>query len=271
MMMMMSSIDTEMAVDGGILELENDSLSSPLLLHGGECINLQSTWPQQQQQQWSSLLEPQTTIDQSTQSDGSIAVKASTVTTHTNGYRDVKIEHFHIPACQAAVEVSKRLRDDTTPPSSSYRTRVEYRVEPPEDDDVSTVYTYFSPTDNASVASSPRRKKLGKRKSRISPVMMVVVGVALFFVAIVGVALVRDDSQGVESPDSSSNTDNNIVPADDASDVVPVDDATAGNGTSAAADVIDEDGTDGTENGSKPVKLYDYRTVADLVRGWGGV
>ena len=110
-------VDPEtMAVDGGILELED----------GGMNIN-------QLQQLSSPLLPiaaPETTIEQTSQSDGSIIIKASTSTPHPNGFRDVKIEYYAIPSSAVGasdISFTSKNSTDGSPLKlpSEYLTRVE--------------------------------------------------------------------------------------------------------------------------------------------------
>ncbi|KAL7533962.1 hypothetical protein ACHAXR_005551 [Thalassiosira sp. AJA248-18] len=212
--------DPEMAVDGGILELEEDesclSFCHPLLLRGGG-----GSGGVGAQQESSSFLTPQTIIEQTLQPDGSIAIKASTMTPHPNGYRDVKIEHFIVPASDAETIVA--VAPGSPPPSADYLTRVEYRVLSPglelepsphyddDDDDTSTVYTIHTSnttapllggSDNASVTTQ-RQKRRGRRRRSFRSLILFT-SVFIFFIVVIGFALVRDYGQRVdESSDVS--------------------------------------------------------------------
>ena len=79
--------------EGGLLELEcESSLSSSLLLHrGGGGRGDGGPMP----------FTPETVIERNPLPDGSIAIKASTTTPRWNGHRDVKVEHFVVPASNA--------------------------------------------------------------------------------------------------------------------------------------------------------------------------
>mmetsp|Transcript_24133 Transcript_24133/g.52071 ORF Transcript_24133/g.52071 Transcript_24133/m.52071 type:complete len:363 (+) Transcript_24133:148-1236(+) len=68
-------------------------------------------------------------IERTTNSDGSLSVKITTTTPQPNGYREVKMEYFHIPADVAtAVNISL---DNGDPPSSLYMTKMEQQILPP--------------------------------------------------------------------------------------------------------------------------------------------
>jgi len=203
---------------------DDESLTSPLLLGLGDSASAH----QQQHQPSSSFLAPQTVIEQTIQPDGSIIIKASTMTPHINGYLDVKIDHYLIPASRVASV-------DTAPgapqPSGEYLTRVEYRVlspglelEPP-DDDASTVYTASAPHGDASsiVSSYTRRKSRKRRNSHRT--LLLISGVCVFFIVIIGVAVVRDYSLKQEvspksSPDDAS-PDNTLPVTPEAPSVLP--------------------------------------------------
>ena len=223
MMAIGNGVDPELAVEGGMLELEEDestlypvvclkgdgstaatdesSLSTPLLLSS------------------SSLSSPEIIIEQTLRADGSIAIKASTVTPHPNGYQDVKIEHFVVPASEAESVAAPGM----PPPSADYLTRVEYRVlspglelEPPEDD-CSTVYTApLMPNkgDGCSVSTAQRHNKHSSSSSRrkrhsnrCSFTLLLVSCVFILFVALFGVAMVRDFQQDTAGPASPTKGD----------------------------------------------------------------
>mmetsp|Transcript_42188 Transcript_42188/g.77115 ORF Transcript_42188/g.77115 Transcript_42188/m.77115 type:complete len:352 (+) Transcript_42188:248-1303(+) len=68
-------------------------------------------------------------IERSTNSDGSLSVKITTTTPQPNGYREVKIEYFTIPANMAS-NVTMAL-DAGESPSNLYMTKMEQQVLPP--------------------------------------------------------------------------------------------------------------------------------------------
>lgn len=199
--------DAELAVDGGILELEEEddkSLSSPLLLRGGGDgldggIAAAEQPPSSSDMENSSLLVPETIIEQTVQPDGSISIKASTISPHPNGFRDVKIEHYAVPSFEAA-SIDTSL--GSPPPGSEYLTRVEYHVlspgfeleQPADDDDASTVYTVpvAQHGDGASVASTGTYRRRKRRRKRNYWTLILISVVAIFFIVIVGVAVTRD-------------------------------------------------------------------------------
>lgn len=236
LMLSMMSIDTraadaELAVAGGILELEEeDEMSSPLLLRGGG---------DEHHPPLSSplLMMPEMIIEQTLQPDGSITIKASTISPHPNGYRDVKIEHYSIPASKAeSVDTSP----GSPPPSAEYLTRVEYRVLSPglelgpPDDDASTVYTAPTPhNDCASVASTYTRKR--RRQKRSYRTLLLITGVVLFLAVIIGVAVTRDYSRYHQ---------NNVEPSPDPTPTNNTDDTKR-----ATEEVIDDEAekTDGND------------------------
>lgn len=224
-----------MAVDGGMLEFEEESLSSPLLCRRGDG---EETGVQQYHQHeiTSPLLMPETIIEQSPHlnNDGSIAIKASTITPHSNGYSDVKVEHYVIPRAVA------KTSSPGSPPqlNAEYLTRVEYRVlspglesKPPpadDDDDASTVYTVFAPSplhhssgDSISVASTIYTRNTSKRrrrqKKRYGTTALVVIGGVMFLAIVIGVAVHRDYNQ-YQSPSSEDDENDNTVPASNETD-----------------------------------------------------
>ena len=195
---------TEMAVDGGILELEegeslisfinNEStLSPPLILRGGGEQNNQLSTPLLPQ------AIPETIIEHTTQSDGSIIVKASTSTPHPNGFIDVKIEHYLLPSSNytSLNAVGEDCKTPITLPiPNKYLTRVEYKTITNDDDDASTVYTALPPRrgDDTSVASSyyttngtrRRRRKLNSsgsgKRCKTTPTL---IAIAILFVIVI--------------------------------------------------------------------------------------
>lgn len=68
-------------------------------------------------------------IERTTDSDGSLSVKITTTTPQPNGYREVRVEYFHIPSGMASA-VSMSL-DNGDPPSSLYMTKMEQQILPP--------------------------------------------------------------------------------------------------------------------------------------------
>ena len=127
-----TAVDPEtMAVDGGILELEDGGTSSNQLQHLSSPLLPTAA--------------PETSIEQTSQSDGSIIIKASTSTPHPNGFRDVKIEYYAIPSSAVGASdtsfTSKSSDDAPLKLPSEYLTRVEYKtVTSDNDDDASTIY-----------------------------------------------------------------------------------------------------------------------------------
>ena len=188
-----TAVDPEtMAVDGGILELEDGGMNSNQL-----------------QQLSSPLLPtaPETTIEQTSQSDGSIIIKASTSTPHPNGFRDVKIEYYAIPSSAVgASDTSFTCKSSDDAPlklPSEYLTRVEYKtVTSDNDDDASTIYTALprrkGDHDNASISSSHcytvggTRRRLNRRRKRSYGTPILITFVILFLIGIIGVSITRD-------------------------------------------------------------------------------
>ena len=186
-------VDPEtMAVDGGILELEDGGTSSNQL-----------------QQLSSPLLPtaaPKTTIEQTSQSDGSIIIKASTSTPHPNGFRDVKIEYYAIPSSAVgASDTSFTCKSSDDAPlklPSEYLTRVEYKTVTSDNDDASTIYTALprrkGDHDNASISSSHcytvggTRRRLNRRRKRSYGTPILITFVILFLIGIIGVSITRD-------------------------------------------------------------------------------
>lgn len=73
---------------------------------------------------------PNKNIERVTNADGSLTVKATTTSRQPNGYRDVTIEYFYVPANMASTVI---MSMDSTgdPPSSLYLTKMEQQVLPP--------------------------------------------------------------------------------------------------------------------------------------------
>ncbi|KAL3773104.1 hypothetical protein ACHAW5_009535 [Stephanodiscus triporus] len=193
--------DTISMVEGGHLELEGESSLSPLLLRGGGGgRGADDPTP----------YTPETVVVRNPLPDGSIAVEASTTTPRSNGYRDVRVEHFVVPSSNAVASVGYF----SPVPIPDYLTRVEYRVLSPDsvsehvdcddidDDDVfSTGYFSQSSFDSADVtsilrghvdfeddafSSSCSRTRQRRRRRRIF------IGAVLFFlVVIIGAAFTR--------------------------------------------------------------------------------
>jgi len=199
MMSEYTAVDPEtMAVDGGILELEDgvtssnqlQQLSSPLL------------------QSQPLTVTPETTIEQTSQSDGSIIIKASTSTPHPNGFRDVKIEYYTIPSSAVgASDTSFTCKSSDDAPlkfPSEYLTRVEYKtVTSDNDDDASTIYTALprrrGDHDNASISSShcytvggTRRRRRSNKRKRSYGTPILITFVILFLIGIISVPITRD-------------------------------------------------------------------------------
>lgn len=171
-------------------------------------------------------------IEETTRADGSLFIKASTTTPQPNGYCDVKTDHYTIPA--SAVDAT--APPGTPPPlRSDYLTRVEYRVLPPgaelarETDDASTVYTTPPPSHRygrggrgidgaASVASAYARRRGRKQRYRT---LAAFVGAFVFFVAVVGVAFIRDydlmnpEAPPKDTPEEGGDTSNSDATPDD--------------------------------------------------------
>ena len=220
---------TEMAVDGGILELEegeslisfvnNESipLSSPLQLRGGGDQH-------KQEQQLSTPLLPQaipkTIIEYTTQSDGTVIIKVSTSTPHPNGFIDVKIEHYTLPSSNYT-SLDKVTEDCNTPIKlpipNKYLTRVEYKtLTNNDDDDASTVYTALPPRrgDDTSVASSyyttngtrRRRRKLNSsgsgKRCKTTPTLIAVA--ILFVIVLVCISVNKDWNKQEEEEEKAA-------------------------------------------------------------------
>ena len=193
-----TAVDPEtMAVDGGILELEDCGMNSNQLQQ------LSSPLLQSQPQ----TVTPETTIEQTSQSDGSIIIKASTSTPHPNGFRDVKIEYYTIPSSAVGASdtsfTSKSSDDAPLKLPSEYLTRVEYKtVTSDNDDDASTIYTALprrkGDHDNASISSSHcytvggTRRRLNRRRKRSYGTPILITFVILFLIGIIGVSITRD-------------------------------------------------------------------------------
>mmetsp|Transcript_2665 Transcript_2665/g.3805 ORF Transcript_2665/g.3805 Transcript_2665/m.3805 type:complete len:412 (-) Transcript_2665:193-1428(-) len=73
---------------------------------------------------------PNKNIERTTNADGSLVVKATTTTRQPNGYRNVTIEYFYVPANMVGTVI---MSMDATgePPSSLYMTKMEQQVLPP--------------------------------------------------------------------------------------------------------------------------------------------
>jgi len=69
-------------------------------------------------------------IERVTNADGSLTVKATTTSRQSNGYMDVTIEYFYVPANMAGA-VSMSMDSTGEPPSSLYMTKMEQQVLPP--------------------------------------------------------------------------------------------------------------------------------------------
>jgi len=224
---------TEMAVDGGILELEegeslisfvNDesTLTSPLQ-RGGE-----------QNKQLSTPLLPQaipeTIIEHTTQSDGTVIVKASTSTPHPNGFIDMKIEHYLLPSATTKYTSLNNAEEDcntsiSLPIPNKYLTRVEYKtLTNNDDDDASTVYTALPPrrgdNDNVSVASSyyttngtrRRRRKLNSsgtnKRCKTTPTLITIA--ILFVIVLVCISVNKDWNKQEEEEEEEKAAANKI-------------------------------------------------------------
>lgn len=220
--------DAELAVDGGILELEeedDESLSSPLLLlRGGGGDGLESATLSLSSGH-SSLRMPETIIEQTLRPDGSMSIKASTISPHPNGFRDVRIEHYAVPSSEAA---SIDTSPGSPPPGSEYLTRVEYRVlspgseleQPADDDDASTVYTVpvAQYDDCASVSSTATYRRSNRRRKKKSYWTLILISVvAIFFIVVVGVAVARDYTHydGTAVPPDPDNKPSPSAPESD--------------------------------------------------------
>jgi len=76
-------------------------------------------------------------IERTTNTDGSLSIKIITKTPQPNGYREIKIEYFTVPAGMAsAVSISL---DNGEPPSSLYMTKMEQQILPPDTESVISV------------------------------------------------------------------------------------------------------------------------------------
>src|SRR5210317_2318887 len=74
--------------------------------------------------------EPNKNIERTTNADGSLSVTVTTTTIQPNGYRNVTIEYFYIPASMAGT-VAMSIDSTGDPPSSLYMTKMEEQVLPP--------------------------------------------------------------------------------------------------------------------------------------------
>jgi len=205
-----SNMMTEMAVDGGILELEEgESLIS--FVNNESTLSSPLQHKQQQQELSTPLLPqaiPETIIEHTTQSDGAIIVKASTSTPHPNGFIDVKIQHYTLPPSSNYTSLNKAEEDCNTsislPIPNKYLTRVEYKTITNDDDDASTVYTALPPRrgDDTSVASSyyttngtrRRRRKLNSsgstKRCKTTPTLITIA--ILFVIVLVCISVNKD-------------------------------------------------------------------------------
>ena len=95
--------------------------------------------------------DPNKNIERTTNSDGSLMVKVTTTAPQTNGYREVTIEYFYVPANMAGTVI---MAMDATgePPSSLYMTKMEQQVLPPGTPEV--VSHAPTPVASAPVAST---------------------------------------------------------------------------------------------------------------------
>jgi len=213
---------TEMAVDGGILELEEgESLIS--FVNNEPTLSSSPLQHKQQQQELSTPLLPQaipeTVIEHTTQSDGTIIVKVSTSTPHPNGFIDVKIEHYSIPSIKYT-SLDAVGEDCNTPIKlpipNKYLTRVEYKTLTNDDDDASTVYTALPPRrgDDTSVASSyyttsgtrRRRRKLNSsgsgKRCKTTPTLIAIA--ILFVIVLVCVSVNKDWNKQEEAEEKAA-------------------------------------------------------------------
>jgi len=90
------------------------------------------------------FINPIKKIERTTNADGSIAIKATTTSRQSNGYRDVTIEYFYVPANMADTVI---MSMDSTgePPSSLYLTKMEQQVLPPGTIEVMSLAPSSSP------------------------------------------------------------------------------------------------------------------------------
>ena len=73
-----------------------------------------------------------TTASRTYSPDGSLELRFTATTTRQDRYREVRIEHYHIPSDEAATEI---MSLDITPgsrPNTSYLTKVEQHILPPD-------------------------------------------------------------------------------------------------------------------------------------------
>jgi hypothetical protein len=163
---------------------------------------------------------PKTVIERTHRPNGSVAIKASTLTPRANGYRDVRVEYFIIPSSNAAS--ARYASPGSPPPLPDYLTRVEYHVVPPglevpegddvDDDDDGSSTAYFSlPApcrrvhfEEASFAGSRKRSINVRRKNNIAISIMGVLSIVLL--VIVGVALTRDYRSHLQHETSQGNS-----------------------------------------------------------------
>ena len=77
-------------------------------------------------------------IERTTQLDGSLSVKVTTITHQPNGYRDMTMEYFHIPSDMSGT-VSMAMDVAGEPPSSLYRTNIQHQTLPPSSGEVTPI------------------------------------------------------------------------------------------------------------------------------------
>lgn len=182
----------------------------------------------------------ETHVQQTLNPDGSLHVKSSTITSHANanGYRDVKVEHFQIPAGAAAERVLQ-LGGSGGLPSTEYLSNVEYRIlvpghdiTPAAGDDIDNASTYsFTPNqDDASLFTSASTiytddrhgwRRRHRTRSRISrQTLALAVGIVLSLAMIIGVSL-RGDGRHFSQRDTADEGRKRNEKSDEEGRVVP--------------------------------------------------
>jgi len=91
-------------------------------------------------------------IERTSNADGSLHVKITTTTTQPNGYREVKIEYFRIPANMAG-SVNMQLNAGDAP-SNLYMTKMEQQTLPPGTGEVVSRPPSAYPTSNQATAGT---------------------------------------------------------------------------------------------------------------------
>jgi len=92
-------------------------------------------------------------IERTTNADGSLTVKATATSCRSNGYRDVTIEYFYVPANMAGTVIMS-MNSTGEPPSSLYLTKMEQQVFPPGTGEVMSHAPSSAPQTTTAAAAS---------------------------------------------------------------------------------------------------------------------